>query len=245
MKVKIDQNKLPLVAIMGPTSSGKTALAIDMALKFNGEIICADSRTIYKGMDIGTAKPTKKEQGQVKHHLLDLIEPGEKYTIYQFKNEVSKLVDEIRSRGKVPFLVGGSGLYLYTVLFDYDFQNKTRNKELIDNCIAVGIEVDKEVLRKRINERFQKMLEAGFIDEVEGLVEKYGADTLQLKRNLYGEAQRYINGEISRQELIERAEIIDWQLAKKQKTWFTQKREKVTWLPLEQAKKYISGLLSE
>ena len=245
MKVKIDQNKLPLVAIMGPTASGKTDLAIDLALKFGGEVICADSRTIYKEMNIGTAKPNLEERKQVPHHMLDLIDPGEKYTIFQFKNEVLRLIDEIRSRGKVPFLVGGSGLYLYTVLFDYDFENKTRRKELIDNCIAVGIEVEKEVLLDRINGRFQKMLDAGFIEEVESLLEKYGPDTLQLKRNLYGEAQKYINQEINKEELIERAKTIDWQLARKQKTWFTQKRDKITWLPLSEAKKYISDLLSE
>lgn len=246
MKVKNAQNKnLPLVAIMGPTASGKTALAIELALKFDGEIICADSRTIYKDMDIGTAKPTTEEQAQVSHHMIDLINPGEKYTIYQFKKEVLRLVDEIRKRGKVPFLVGGSGLYLYTVLFDYDFENKTRREELIDNCIAVGIEFDKEILRKRIKGRFQGMLDAGIVDETKELIKKYGTDNLQLRRNLYGEVQKFINGEIDKNELIERAEIIDWQLAKKQKTWFTQKHDKITWLSLIESKKYISDLLSE
>ena len=245
MKAKNVRDNLPLIAVMGPTASGKTALAIELAGKYGGEIICADSRTIYKDMDIGTAKPTTEEQKLVPHHMLDLIEPGEKYTIFQFKNEVARIINEIRSRGHIPFLVGGSGLYLYTVLFDYDFENKTRSKELINNCIAVGIDVDKDVLRGRIRGRFQQMIEAGFISEVESLIEKYGSNTLQLKRNLYGEVQKYLNGEVDMDELLSRAETIDWQLAKKQRTWFTQKHDEVVWLPVNRAKKYISGLLSE
>jgi tRNA A37 N6-isopentenylltransferase MiaA len=171
---------------MGATASGKTALAMELASKFNGEIICADSRTIYKGMDIGTAKPTAEEQKLVPHHLIDLIEPGEKYTVYQFKKDALRAISEIRARGKTPFLVGGSGLYLYAVLFDYGFDNGTRRKEPISDCVAVGIDVDKETLRQRIGQRFQKMLEVGFIDEVARLVKKYGAETPQLKRNAYG-----------------------------------------------------------
>ena len=245
MKVKIDQSKFPLIAIMGPTASGKTDLAVDLAQELDGEIICADSRTIYKDMNIGTAKPDSNEQKGVPHHMLDLIKPGEKYTIFEFKKEVLKIISEIRKRGKIPFLVGGSGLYLYTVLFDYDFKNKTRRKELIDNSIAVGIEVDKDVLLERIDKRFQKMLDQGFIDETKGLIKKYGSDTLQLERNLYGEAQKFINGDIDEKELLERAKIIDWQLAKKQRTWFKQKQDKITWLPLNDIKKYILDLLSE
>jgi tRNA dimethylallyltransferase len=245
MKAESAQGKLPLVAIMGPTASGKTALAIELAVKYGGEIICADSRTIYKGMDIGTAKPTKKEQKIVPHHMIDLIEPGEKYSIYKFKSEVLRLIKDIRSRGRIPFLVGGSGLYLYTILFDYDFKEKTRRKELIDNCIAVGIDVKKNVLMDRISVRFQKMLEDGFIDEVQSLVAKYGPNTLQLNRNLYGEVQKFLTGEINMDELQQRAMIIDWHLAKKQNTWFTQKKDKITWLLLNEVKKYISGLLSE
>jgi tRNA delta(2)-isopentenylpyrophosphate transferase len=245
MKTENVQSKLPLVAIMGPTASGKTSLAIELAKKYSGEIICADSRTIYKGMDIGTAKPTAEEQKLVPHHMLDLIEPGERYTIFQFKSEVLRIIDEIRARGNIPFLVGGSGLYLYTILFDYDFDNKMRRKDLIDNCIAVGIDVDKNTLRERIKGRFQVMLDAGFVDEVRKLVKKYGSDTLQLKRNSYGETQRYIDNEIDENELKKRAEIVDWQLAKKQNTWFTQKKDKIAWLPLKDTEKYISDLLSE
>lgn len=113
--------KPPLVVIVGPTASGKTALAIEMAKRFDGEIICADSRTIYKGMDIGTAKPTATEQAETPHWGLDLVEPGERFTAADFQQYANNKIAAIRRRGKVPFLVGGTGLYVDSVLFDYQF----------------------------------------------------------------------------------------------------------------------------
>jgi tRNA dimethylallyltransferase len=113
--------ELPLIVIVGPTASGKTSLAIDLAEQFDGEIICADSRTVYKDMDIGTAKPTKEEQARVRHWGLDLVEPGVRYTAADFKTYAEQKISEIRSRGHVPFLVGGTGLYIDAVIFDYQF----------------------------------------------------------------------------------------------------------------------------
>ena len=112
-----------LLVIVGPTASGKTSLAIEVAKKYNGEIICADSRTIYKGMDIGTAKPSKAEQQEIAHHLLDIIEPGEVFSAADFKKACVESVKDIRERGKLPIVVGGSGLYIDAYLFDYQFRN--------------------------------------------------------------------------------------------------------------------------
>lgn len=111
----------PLIVITGPTASGKTSLAIDLALRYNGEIICADSRTIYKYMDIGTAKPSVEERRGVLHWGLDLVEPGEPYSAALFKNYATQKIAEIRERGHVPFLVGGTGLYIDGVVFDFQF----------------------------------------------------------------------------------------------------------------------------
>lgn len=115
---------LPLIVIVGPTASGKTSLAIELADKYGGEIICADSRTIYRGMDIGTAKPTAEEQARVPHWGLDLVEPGQLFTAADFKQYTLAKIDEIRKRGNVPFLVGGTGLYVDSVIFDYQFGSK-------------------------------------------------------------------------------------------------------------------------
>ena len=113
--------KPPLIVIVGPTASGKTALAIELARQFDGEIICADSRTVYKDMDIGTAKPTIEERRLVPHWGLDLVEPNERFTAADFKRYANQKIKDIRARGKVPFLVGGTGLYVDAVIFDYTF----------------------------------------------------------------------------------------------------------------------------
>jgi tRNA dimethylallyltransferase len=119
----------PLVVIVGPTASGKTALAIELAEKVDGEIICADSRTIYKDMDVGTAKPTNEERARIPHWGLDIVEPGERYTAADFKHYAEQKIAEIRARGHVPFLVGGTGLYVDAVIFNYQF-GKDSNPDL-------------------------------------------------------------------------------------------------------------------
>lgn len=111
----------PLVVIVGPTASGKTSLAIDIAEELGGEIICADSRTVYKYMDIGTAKPNDEETGRVVHWGLDIVEPDVRFTVADFKDYANQKIAEIRSRGHVPILVGGTGLYVDAVIFDYSF----------------------------------------------------------------------------------------------------------------------------
>jgi tRNA dimethylallyltransferase len=115
------QNKVNMIAIVGPTASGKTDLSIELAEKFNGEIVCADSRTVYRGMDIGTAKPGVEQRKRVKHHMLDLINPDQKMSAAEFKDRAQAAIADIAARGRVPFLVGGSGLYVDAVLFDYQF----------------------------------------------------------------------------------------------------------------------------
>lgn len=153
-------DKLPLVVITGPTASGKTSLAIDLAEKYDGEIICADSRTIYKSMDIGTAKPTLEERRSVVHWGLDLVEPGEAFSAADFKAYANEKIANIRGRNKVPFLVGGTGLYIDAVIFDYQF-GATANTELRDKleqltieqlheyCLTNNIELPENKLNKR------------------------------------------------------------------------------------------------
>lgn len=111
----------PLVVITGPTASGKSAFAMEIAQKYNGEIVCADSRTVYKGMNIGTAKPSEADRKKVPHHLLDIVEPGQKFTAAQFKHLANNAINDIAQRGRLPLLVGGTGLYVDAVIFDYQF----------------------------------------------------------------------------------------------------------------------------
>ena len=115
------KDSLPLIVIVGPTASGKTGLSIKLAKKFNGEIISADSRAIYRGLDIGTAKPSIEERQSVVHWGIDLVNPGEYYTAADFKRYADAKIDDIRSRGHLPILAGGSGLYIDAVLFNFEF----------------------------------------------------------------------------------------------------------------------------
>ena len=122
--------KNKVIAIAGPTASGKTKLAIEMAQQLGTEIISADSRLVYKGFDIGTAKPTKEEQKLVKHYLIDVVEPEVDYSVADFADEAGKIIDEIHSRGKVPIIAGGTGLYFRILLENYDLPRLEANPEL-------------------------------------------------------------------------------------------------------------------
>ncbi len=105
-----------LIVIVGPTAVGKTALAIELAQRFEGEIVSADSRQIYRGMDIGTAKPTRQEQALAPHHLIDIVAPDEPYTLANYQADAYAAIEDILARGKQPFLVGGTGLYVRAVV---------------------------------------------------------------------------------------------------------------------------------
>jgi tRNA dimethylallyltransferase len=128
----------PLIVITGPTASGKSALAMQIAQKYNGELICADSRTVYKHLDIGTAKPTADDRAKVRHHLLDVVEPNQPFTAAQFKDLAQEAIDDITSRGKLPIMVGGTGLYVDSLIFDYQFgapADPSRRAQLQDKSV--------------------------------------------------------------------------------------------------------------
>lgn len=160
---------LPLVVIVGETASGKSALALKLAQQIKGEIICADSRTIYKGMDMGTAKPTPDERRLVPHHLLDLVEANDSFNVADFKREAVAAISDIRGRGKLPIMVGGSGLYVDAVIFDYQFREKYDQKirhalaaksvdELIKLALAQGISAGDVTKNRR---HLVRLLEGG------------------------------------------------------------------------------------
>lgn len=144
------ENIKPLVVIAGPTASGKTSLAIKLTQQFNGEIICADSRTIYRGMDVGTAKPTKNEQKMVPHWGLDLVNPGDRFSAADFKRYAEAKIEEIRSRNHVPFLVGGTGLYIDAILFDFEF-GPDMDDDLRTNLLKLSVgELQKYCVKNNI-----------------------------------------------------------------------------------------------
>lgn len=124
------ENSIKVVSIVGPTASGKTKLAVKLAQKFNGEIVSADSMQIYKGMQIATAKPTIDETEGIKHHLIDFVSPDETYSVAMFVKDASNCIADIHSRGKLPFIVGGTGLYVDSLLNNINFSEEQRDEKL-------------------------------------------------------------------------------------------------------------------
>ncbi len=132
--------KIKIIAVVGPTASGKTSLAVKLAKKFNGEVISADSMQIYKGMDIATAKPDAEEMSGIPHHLISIISPDEEFSVSRFCDLAGEAVKDIVSRGKVPVLAGGTGLYVDNFLGNTTFLENTKN----------------DAIRKELNERVEK-----------------------------------------------------------------------------------------
>ncbi|NLK65470.1 MAG: tRNA (adenosine(37)-N6)-dimethylallyltransferase MiaA, partial [Tissierellia bacterium] len=119
-----------IIVIVGPTAVGKTYISVELAKKLNTEIISADSMQIYKGMNIGTAKITEEEKQGIIHHMIDIISPDEEYSVSEFKYDAEKIIDRLLSENRIPIIVGGSGLYVNSLIYDLDFGNTKSNKKL-------------------------------------------------------------------------------------------------------------------
>ena len=239
------------IIILGPTGSGKTGVSIKIAKKIGGEIISADSRAIYKGMDIGTAKPTEEEMSGIPHYGLDLVEPGERFTVADWKAYTEEKIKDIKARGKVPIIVGGTGLYIDALIYDYQFKGPTGEKigdfeqktcsdrtDIKGDYLLIGISWETEELRQRLEQRIKKMFSKELYDETKYLVEKYGWDNQAMKSDIYEFAWKYLNGEISLEEAKEKCFYEDWHLAKRQMTWF-KRNKNIVWLKLEEVYSYV------
>lgn len=165
----IGGNKM-ILCVVGPTGVGKTKLSIELAKIYNGEIINADAMQVYKGLDIGTAKVTQKEKQGIIHHLLDIKEVKEDYSVFDYQKDARKKIEEIKKKGKVPILVGGTGYYVKAALYDYEFSLETETNDSYDQFTEeeiynkimeyeLGIVIDKKN-RKR-NVRLLQKLESG------------------------------------------------------------------------------------
>ena len=229
-----------VIVIAGPTGSGKTGVAIEIAREIGGEIISADSRAIYKYMDIATAKPTLEERAGIPHFGLDLVEPGERFTVADWKEYAEGKIAEIRSRGHVPMVVGGTGLYIDAFIFDYKFgvTDYSDREKMSSEFVVFGIKTEKDELRRRLTERVNKLFVQELFDETEWLVKKYGWESQAMKSNFYQFVWQYLRGEISLERAKELAVLDDWHLAKRQMTWFKRNLQ-IVWLPLEKMKSAV------
>ncbi|HEX5448304.1 MAG TPA: tRNA (adenosine(37)-N6)-dimethylallyltransferase MiaA [Candidatus Saccharimonadales bacterium] len=248
-----------LLVIVGPTASGKSDLAMWAAQRFNGEIISADSRSLYRGMDVGTAKPSSKDRRQVKHWGLDLINPDEKFSAKRFKDYALTAIKDIQLRGKLPILAGGTGLYIDSVVFDYDFnagadvnplnprhrlKKGGASKTPGQNTIVVGIDPGKDELELRLKRRLKSMLESGLLAEIKILASQYPNDIEAFKAPGYQAFLAHNDGKIDLAEAKKLLVQTSLQLAKKQRTWF-KRNPYIEWFPSsKEAKTYLKRVLN-
>lgn len=285
--------KPKVVAIVGPTASGKTAVSIELAKKINGEIISADSMQIYKYMDIGTAKPTLDEMQGIKHYMLDVVMPDETFNVAKYKSMAESAIEEILKKGKVPIIVGGTGLYVNTLVDgiefadvpgDEEYRNELIEKGYREGAMSIykelekvdsesakkidpnnirrvaraleiykvtgktktqldiesrkevkydyrlfGMEWDRETLYNRIDLRVDKMIEAGLIDEVRNVTEKFKISNTAVQGLGYKEVIEFLNGNISYEEMIEKLKLETRHYAKRQLTWF-RRDKRIKWI---------------
>ena len=285
--------KPKVVVIVGPTASGKTAVSIELAKKINGEIISADSMQIYKYMDIGTAKPTLDEMQGIKHYMLDVVMPDETFNVAKYKSMAESAIEEILKKGKVPIMVGGTGLYINTLVDgiefadvpgDEEYRNELIEKGYREGAMSIykelekvdsesakkidpnnirrvaraleiykvtgktktqldiesrkevkydyrlfGMEWDRETLYNRIDLRVDKMIEAGLIDEVRNVTEKFKISNTAVQGLGYKEVIEFLNGNISYEEMIEKLKLETRHYAKRQLTWF-RRDKRIKWI---------------
>ncbi len=262
--------KTKVIVVLGPTAVGKTALGIELAKRYKGEIISGDSQQVYRKLDIGTAKASPEEQAAAVHHLIDVRDVTEGYSAYDFAQEATGLIVDIASCGKVPLIVGGTGLYIQSLLEGYhlggqvdqeqvlayraeldllsdealvamaeqaglSLQESRRrliralelqkfgkdlvNKEVDFQPLYICLTDDRQALYDRINQRVDKMMEQGLLEEVRWLYENH--PTAQAAMGIgYKEFFPYLAGEISLEEAIDKVKQNSRRFAKRQLTWF-------------------------
>lgn len=265
-----------VIAIVGPTGVGKTKLSIVLAKELNAEIISCDSMQFYKGLDIGTAKIKEDEKEGVPHHLLDILEPSDEFSVADYQRVVRSKIAELHDKGITPILVGGSGLYITSVLYDYTFPGNKRDGEKTDafhdesledlvailkdkapalaektdlknkrrviraleksdddleqkdfnlyyeNLKVIALNLDREVLYERINQRVDKMVQEGLEDEAYTLFMK-NLDSPAMMAIGYKEFFQHFEGYASTEECIENIKKNSRRYAKRQLTWFRNK----------------------
>ena len=153
MSDEVKTEKTPLLIVAGPTATGKSDSAVELALRMNGEVISADSMQVYRGMDIGSAKVTVGEMRGVPHHLIDCADPSENWNVVRFQKEARRAVQDIASRGRLPILCGGTGFYIQALLYDIDFTQMEENTPLRDRLSALAAEKGPEAVHALLLEK--------------------------------------------------------------------------------------------
>jgi tRNA dimethylallyltransferase len=217
-----------IISIVGLTASGKSAIGIELARRFNGEIISCDSRQVYRRLDVGTAKVTREEMSDVAHHLLDVAEAEERFDVHMFQRLAFEAIDDVLARGTLPILVGGTGLYSRAVIENYIFdgRGKTKRGERKYDVLQIALMPPKEWLLPVVKRRNEKRLD-GLIAETKDLLSGgVGAEWLRSLGLDYQLGTDYVQGNLTLDEFKHWWTIRTMQYAKRQRTWF--KREQNT-----------------
>ncbi len=216
----------PIITVLGPTATGKTHIAVRLAAELGGEIVSADSRQIYRRMDIGTGKDISEYRYgdlNVPYHMIDIEEPGVKYNVFRYQQEAFKVINDIERRNKQIVLCGGSGMYIEAVLQGYRFSFQDEKQIISDPVpsILIGLRGSRDLIRSRITSRLESRLHEGMVDEIRALLDS-GVDAERLIR--YGLEYKFVTlfvlGEIGYEEMFEKLNIAIHQFSKRQMTWF-------------------------
>lgn len=216
----------PIITVLGPTATGKTGVAVRIAAELGGEIVSADSRQVFRRMDIGSGKDLSEYQyhGEpIPYHLIDVEEPGKEYNVYRYQQEAFKAIRDIQERGKRVVLCGGSGLYLDAVLQGYRFKFQEESQILSDPVPSaiIGLRGDRERIRERITRRLQARLQEGMIEEVQALLDEGIPAERLIRFGLeYKYVTLYLTGELHYGDMVSLLNTAIHQFSKRQMTWF-------------------------
>ena len=228
-----------VVVILGATSTGKSSLALDLAEKFGTEIISADSMAVYRNFNVGTAKPTQAELERVPHHLINILDAAEKFSVGEFVGRARPIISELNQRGKIPIVAGGTGLYIQALLEGYELgasksfvSHYKETGELIYAAQVYGLTADRAELYDRINRRTEKMFAEGLVDEVKNLLASGVSPTAQAMLGIgYKETVEYLQGGATLDETIAKVAQATRNFAKRQLTWY-RRMTYIKWLKI-------------
>ena len=240
---RLKQNSSPqekVLVILGATATGKSSLAIKLAEILQTEIISADSMSVYKNFNLGTAKPTCEELKKIPHHLIDILNPEEKFSVVEFVRRAEKIITEINQQKKIPIVAGGTGLYIQALLEGYNFdapksqqKNFSVTGKLNYNALVIGLTTDRQKLYNRIDFRTKKMFDSGLVEEVQKLLSEGVSPTAQAMLGIgYKEVLEYLQGSLTLEETISKVAQNTRNFAKRQLTWF-RRMDYIKWFTTE------------
>lgn len=219
--------------ITGPTGVGKTKLSVMLAKKLNAEIINADSMQIYKELNIGVAKITEEEKQNIPHHMFDIVSITDDYSVYNYQKDGRILLEKLLKQNKNIVIVGGTGLYIKALLYDYTFDNKENKNKKLYNFKIIGLTRDRKILYDNIDKRVDTMLDKGLLNEVKALYDK-GINTRPINTAIgYKELYDYFNNLISYNDAVEKIKTSSRRYAKRQYTFFNNQFDNIKWYDID------------